>query len=61
MSVGIMFMLVGILIAAFPALLRLIVSVFLILIGVTFVSMSYHYKKIKRESDNPFVDFFIKF
>ena len=61
MAIGIIFIVVGILIAAFPKLLSIIVAAFLIMIGVTLASMSYHFKKIQKETDNPFVDFFIKF
>ena len=61
MAIGIIFIIVGILIAAYPQLLSIIVAAFLIMIGVILALMSYHYKKIKREADNPFVDFFIRF
>jgi len=61
MAVGIIFVIVGVLIAAFPQLLSIIVAAFLIMVGVTLASISYHFKKVKREADNPFVDFFIKF
>ena len=61
MAIGIIFIVVGILIAAFPKLLSIIVAAFLIMIGVTLASMSYHFKKIQKETNNPFVDFFIKF
>jgi len=61
MLVGIIFIVVGILIAAYPQLLSVIVAALLILIGITLLSVSYHLKKMKRETDNPFVDFFIRF
>lgn len=61
MIVGIIFAIVGILIAAYPALLSIIVAAFLIMIGVTLALMSYHFKKLKREADNPFIDFFIRY
>ena len=61
MAIGIIFIVVGILIAAFPKLLSIIVAAFLIMVGVTLASMSYHFKKIQKETNNPFVDFFIKF
>jgi len=28
---------------------------------VALASMSYHFKKVKRETDNPFVDFFMRY
>ncbi|UCD54836.1 MAG: DUF3096 domain-containing protein [Candidatus Omnitrophota bacterium] len=61
MIIGIVFIIVGILIVMFPALLSMIVAAFLIMAGITLASISYHYKKIQREADNPFVDFFIRF
>ena len=61
MIVGVIFIVVGILIAMYPALLSIIVAAFLIMVGITLASISYHYKKIQREADNPFVDFFIRF
>ncbi len=61
MAVGIIFIVVGILIAAYPKLLSILVAALLIMIGITLASMSWHFKKIKREFDNPFIDFFIRF
>lgn len=61
MITGIILMIVGILIVAFPQLLSIIVATLLIMIGVTIASMSYHFKKINKEFNNPFMDFFIKF
>jgi len=61
MIVGVIFVIMGILIAAYPQLLSIIVAAFLIMVGVTLASMSYHFKKMNKEVDNPFVDFFIKF
>ena len=62
MIVGIIFIIVGILIAVYPHLLAIIVAAFLIIIGITLAAMSYQFKKLnRREADNPFVDFFIRF
>ncbi|MGB2705760.1 MAG: hypothetical protein WBC74_02755 [Candidatus Omnitrophota bacterium] len=61
MVVGIVFIVVGILIAAYPALLSIIVAAFLIMIGISLAMMSYHYKKLNKEADNPFIDFFIRY
>ena len=61
MVVGIVFIIVGILIAVYPHLLSIIVAALLIMIGAILASMSYHYKKMKKEADNPFVDFFIRY
>ena len=61
MITGIIFIIVGILIVAFPQLLSIIVATLLIMIGATIASVSYHFKKINKEFGNPFMDFFIKF
>lgn len=61
MTIGIIFVIIGILIVMYPTLLSIIVATFLIMVGVILVSISYHYKKVQREADNPFVDFFMKF
>ncbi|MCQ9206726.1 MAG: DUF3096 domain-containing protein [Omnitrophica bacterium] len=61
MAIGIFFVIVGILIAAYPQLLSMIVAAFIILIGITLLSISYHLKKSNKETNNPFVDFFIRY
>ena len=61
MAIGIIFIVVGIMIALYPQLLSIIVASFLILIGVTLTSISYQFKKSQRDFKNPFMDFFIKF
>ena len=61
MTIGIIFIIVGILIVAYPQLLSIIVAAFLIMVGIALASISYHYKKVRREADNPFVDFFMRF
>jgi len=61
MAVGIIFIVFGILIAAYPQLLSMIVAAFIILIGITLISISYHMKKANKETDNPFFDFFIRY
>ena len=61
MILGIMLILSGILIAVYPPLLSLVVAVILILIGISLISMSYHYKKISKRIDNPFFNFFMRF
>jgi len=61
MITGIILIVVGILIVAFPQLLSIIVATLLIMIGATIASVSYHFKKMNKEFNNPFMDFFIKF
>ena len=61
MLLGIMFILAGVLIAIYPPLLSFVVASLLILIGITLISISYHYKRISKHVDNPFVNFFVRF
>jgi len=58
MIIGLIFILVGIMIAVYPQLLSLIIASFLILIGVIFITMGYHARKISRRFGDPFVDYF---
>ncbi|MBN2120016.1 MAG: DUF3096 domain-containing protein [Candidatus Omnitrophica bacterium] len=61
MVTGIVFIIAGILIAIFPELLSLIVSVFLVTLGVGIVLTSYHHKRLSQHFDNPFADFIFRF
>jgi Flp pilus assembly protein TadB len=61
MLVGVILIICGILIAIFPQLLSFIVAFILIFAGLFFFSLGYHYKKISRTFDNPFIDFFFRF
>ncbi len=61
MLLGIMFLLAGILIAIYPPLLSFVVAGMLIFIGISLISISYHYKRMSKHVDNPFVNFFIRF
>lgn len=66
MAIGMFFIIAGILIAAFPKLLSIVVATFLIMVGAILAAMSYHFKKVNRKmdntsADNPFVDFFMRF
>ena len=61
MILGILFIGAGILIAMYPPLLSLIVASVLIFTGIVFVLISYQYKKLTKSSENPLVDFFIRF
>jgi len=61
MFLGALFIISGALIAIFPALLSFIVAGILIFIGISVISISYYYKKMSKHTDNPLVDFFIRF
>jgi hypothetical protein len=57
---GIILIICGILIALYPPLLSLIVAVLLIFAGAILCAISYRYKKMARNFDDPFIDFFMK-
>lgn len=61
MILGILFVLSGVLIALYPPLLSLIVAGVLIFLGISVISISYHYKRVSKRFENPYVDFFIRF
>lgn len=58
MITGFIFILAGIMIAIYPQLLSLIVASVLMLIGIIFIFMGYHARKISRRFGDPFVDYF---
>ncbi|MGB2598931.1 MAG: hypothetical protein WBB86_07070 [Candidatus Omnitrophota bacterium] len=60
MIAGIILILCGIMIALYPPLLSLVVAVLLISIGAILCAASFRYKKMSRQFDDPFVDFFMK-
>lgn len=61
MILGIFLIIAGILIAIYPPLLSIIVATVLILAGITLTSISYHFKRIHKRFEDPFIDFFIRF
>ncbi|MFC1657921.1 hypothetical protein ACFL1D_00900 [Candidatus Omnitrophota bacterium] len=61
MLLGVMLLAAGVLIAIYPPLLSLVVAAILIFLGIILILISYHYKKMSRHIDNPFVDFFFRF
>ena len=61
MIIGILFIIAGIMIAVYPPLLSLIVASLLIVIGLTILMASLHYKRMARQFDDPFLNFFIRF
>jgi drug/metabolite transporter (DMT)-like permease len=61
MLLGIIFILAGILIVVFERLLEVIVASLLIMIGVLLLSVSYRYKKMSKNTDNPYMNFFMRF
>jgi len=61
MVLGIMLVLSGVMIIAYPPLLNFVVAAFLIASGMLLLGMSYRYKKMTRKTEDPFRDFFMKF
>ena len=61
MLLGMILLTAGILIAIYPPLLSLVVAMILIFTGIILIVVSYHYKKMSKHTDNPFVDFFFRF
>jgi Flp pilus assembly protein TadB len=61
MFIGIILILAGILIAAYPPLLSIIVATLLISIGISFVLISYRFKKMHKNFSDPFANFFFRY
>ena len=61
MFIGLLFVLAGVLIAVYPPFLAFIAAGMLIFIGVVLISVSRYYKKIRRDIEDPFLRFFIRF
>ncbi|MFO7890447.1 MAG: DUF3096 domain-containing protein [bacterium] len=60
MILGIIFVLAGVLIALFPQLLVWIVAISLIFWGLSFIYLSFYYRRISRRFDDPYIDFFFR-
>lgn len=61
MIIGIVLIVAGILIALYPPLLSLIVASLLIVVGIVFLTISYRFKKMKRNTPNPYINFFMRY
>ena len=61
MITGFLFFFAGILIAVYPQLLSLIVASFLMVVGLFIILASIYYKRLSRNSENPFIDFIFRF
>jgi Flp pilus assembly protein TadB len=59
MFAGIMLIVCGLLIAAYPPLLSMIVATLLIFSGVIMLTIWYRFKKSARKFDDPFMGFFM--
>ncbi|MBM3248523.1 MAG: DUF3096 domain-containing protein [Candidatus Omnitrophica bacterium] len=61
MLIGLLFIISGILIFAYPQILAFITAVFLFSVGFSLIVMHFHFRRVVRNSDNPFFNFFIRF
>ncbi len=61
MLLGIIFILAGILIAVYPPFLALIVASILIVTGAAMLYLGFHYRRMARQFDDPFLNFFFRF
>ncbi len=63
MTLAILLIFAGILIAVYPELLSLIVSFLLIIIGLSILFLRYYTKKMSQswENNSPFMNFFMRF
>ncbi|MGE5280212.1 MAG: hypothetical protein ACM3L6_05680 [Deltaproteobacteria bacterium] len=57
---GIVFILAGILIAVYPPFLALIVASVLILTGVGLLAAGYNYRRMSRDTQDPFIHTFFR-
>lgn len=61
MILALMLIIAGILIAIYPPLLSAIVATILIMTGIVLLIIRYQIRKLSREWDNPFIEFFLRF
>jgi len=61
MVAGIILILAGILMVAYPPLLSIIVAVFMIFAGVMAISVARFNRRHQRHFDNPTVEFFFRY
>ncbi len=60
MILGFFFIIAGVLIAIFPQLLTWIVAIFLIFSGLSFIYLSFYYRRVSRRFNDPYIDFFLR-
>jgi uncharacterized membrane protein HdeD (DUF308 family) len=61
MLIGAVLVALGMLIVAVPEFLSYIIGFFLISLGAVSLITSYRWKKLNKQVNNPYVDFFIRF
>jgi hypothetical protein len=60
MTLGILFIIFGILIIVFPQLLSFIIATFLIFIGIIFIFLWFHFRRASQDSRGYFSKFFFR-
>ena len=60
MIAGIVLILAGILLVVYPPLLAIIVAAFLILTGITLISIARHNRRLQRHFENPTIEIFLR-
>ena len=60
MTTGIFFIVMGVLVAMFPQILIAIVSGLLILIGLIIMSISWRWRRLRRASESPVVNWMMR-
>ena len=61
MIAGIVLIVAAVLLIVYPPLLSLVVAMFLMLAGITLVSIASQERKLKRQYRNPVIEFFIRY
>jgi len=61
MIAGIVLILAAVLLIVYPPLLSLIVAVFLLVAGITVISIAWQERKLQRHYRNPVVEFFLRY
>ena len=51
---GLIFILMGVMIVAFPMLLVAFVSAFLVMVGIIAIALAYHMKRVEKEMNHMF-------
>ncbi|MDP8233275.1 MAG: hypothetical protein P9M06_00520 [Candidatus Saelkia tenebricola] len=61
MTLALVLIVSGILIAIYPEILALIVSFLLILVGLSILFIRYHMKRMHNDWQNPYANFFTRY
>ena len=61
MVTGLLLMVFGVVVALYPQILVATISTLLILTGLVFCMISWQWRRLRRRSEVPFVNWFIRF